>query len=210
MRNRFSLIRTISSRPLATPHDHPAAEFAELAVPLMNSTYNFARWLVRNDHDAEDLVQETFLKACSNFNSFQSGTNFRAWIFQILRNTSLNSRSTLDRRMTVELNLEESAVLKSDSNGPESQLIEEANAAAVWEAIEKLPSSSREVILLCDVEEFAYKEIADILGVPIGTVMSRVARARKALRRSLVPIRSKFRRTDGKTSKLDTPMIRTG
>jgi RNA polymerase sigma-70 factor, ECF subfamily len=186
MRNGFSLIRTIARGPSAARDDHPAVEFAELVIPLLNSTYNFARWLVRNDHDAEDLVQETYLKAFSNFSSFQPGTNFRAWIFQILRNTFLNSRSTLDRRMTVELNSEESAVLRSDRGGPESQLIEKTTVAAVWDAIENLPSSSREVILLCDVEEFAYKEIADILEVPIGTVMSRVARARRALRRTLV------------------------
>ena len=190
MRNGFSLVRTISREPSAARDDHPASEFAELVIPLLNSTYNFARWLVRDDHDAEDLVQETYLKAFSNFSSFQPGTNFRAWIFQILRNTFLNSRSRLDRRMTVELNFEDSAVLRSDRDGPESQLIEKTTVAAVWDAIENLPSSSREVILLCDVEEFAYREIADILEVPIGTVMSRVARARRALRRTLLTTRA--------------------
>jgi RNA polymerase sigma factor (sigma-70 family) len=171
----------------ATRDDHPAAEFEKLAIPLLNSTYNFARWLVRNDHDAEDLLQETYLKAFSNFSSFQSGTNFRAWIFRILRNTSLNSRSKLDRRMTVELNCDEPSHVTTDPEDPESLLIEKSTAAAIWEAIEHLPQSSREVILLSDVEDFAYKEIAAILGVPIGTVMSRLARARRAVHRALGP-----------------------
>lgn len=171
----------------ATRDDHLAAEFEKLAIPLLNSTYNFARWLVRNDHDAEDLVQETYLKALGNFSSFQSGTNFRAWIFRILRNTFLNSRSKLDRRMTVELNCDEPSLVTTDPEDPESLLIEKSTAAAIWDAIEHLPPSSREVILLSDVEDFAYREIAEILGVPIGTVMSRLARARRAVRRALEP-----------------------
>ena len=87
--------------------NRPAAEFEKLAMPLLDSAYNVARWLVRNDHDAEDLVQETYVKALRSFRSFQSGTNFRAWLFRILRNTFLSSRSTLERRMTVEMNWEE-------------------------------------------------------------------------------------------------------
>jgi RNA polymerase sigma factor (sigma-70 family) len=158
-----------------------------LAIPLLNSTYNFARWIVRNDHDAEDLVQETYLKALGNFSSFRSGTNFRAWIFRILRNTFLNSRPKLDCRMTVELNCDEPSLVTTDPEDPESLLIEKSTAAAIWDAIEHLPRSSREVILLSDVEDFAYREIAEILGVPIGTVMSRLARARSAVRRALAP-----------------------
>jgi len=187
VRNGFSLIRMIAGRTSATRDDHPAAEFEKLAIPLLNSTYNFARWLVRNDHDAEDLVQETYLKALSNFSSFQSGTNFRAWIFRILRNTFLNSRSKLDSRMTVELNCDEPLHVTTDPDDPESLLIEKSAAAAIRDAIEHLPRSSREVILLSDVEDFAYREIAEILGVPIGTVMSRLARARSAVRRALSP-----------------------
>jgi RNA polymerase sigma-70 factor, ECF subfamily len=177
----------IAGGRLATREDHPAVEFERLAIPLLNSTYNFARWLVQNDHDAEDLVQETYLKAFSNFSSFQPGTNFRAWIFRILRNSSFNSRSKLDRRMTVELNCDEPSLVTADSDGPESLLIEKSTADAIRDAIEHLPRSSREVILLSDVEGFAYREIAEILEVPIGTVMSRLARARKAVRRALEP-----------------------
>ena len=187
MKNGFSLIRMIAGGTSATRDDHPASEFEKLAVPLLNSCYNFARWLARNDHDAEDLVQETYLKAFSNFSSFQPGTNFRAWIFRILRNTSLNSRSKLDRRMTVELNCDEPSHVTTDPEDPESLYIEKSTAAAIWDAIEHLPPSSREVILLSEVEDFAYREIAEILGVPIGTVMSRLARARSAVRRALAP-----------------------
>ena len=82
------------------------AGFEELAMPLFDSLYNFARWLVRNQNDAEDLVQETYLKALRSFASFQPGTNFRAWIFQILRNTFLSSCSKLERRMTVAMDSE--------------------------------------------------------------------------------------------------------
>ena len=185
MRNGFSLIRMIAGGTSDTRDDHPVAEFEKLAIPLLNSIYNFARWLARNDHDAEDLVQETYLKAFSNFSSFQPGTNFRAWIFRILRNTSLNTRSKLEGRMTVELNCDEPSLVTTDPEDPESLLIEKSTSAAIWDAIEHLPRSGREVMLLSDVEEFTYREIAEILGVPIGTVMSRLARARKAVQRAL-------------------------
>src|ERR1700720_1155934 len=90
----------------ASSPDHQTG-FEELATPLFDSLYNFARWLAQNSNDAEDLVQETYLKALRSFASFQPGSNFRAWIFQILRNTFLSSCSTLDRRMTVAMDLEE-------------------------------------------------------------------------------------------------------
>src|SRR5271156_3118849 len=105
--------------------DQRLAGFEELAMPLFDSLYNFARWLVHNSNDAEDLVQETYLKALRSFSSFQPGTNFRAWIFQILRNTFLSSRSKLDRRMTLARDSEEDfRVLPAISSTPESQLIE--------------------------------------------------------------------------------------
>jgi RNA polymerase sigma-70 factor (ECF subfamily) len=164
------------------------SEFEELAMPLVSSVYNLARWLVRNEFEAEDLVQETFLKALRNFGSFQPGTDFRAWIFRILRNTFLSSRSTLERRMTVELkNEEELPLSRAQCISPESLFIQRSNIAAIRSAIEQLPLRSREVILLCDVEDLAYKEIAEVLEIPIGTVMSRLARARKAVREALRP-----------------------
>ena len=160
--------------------------FEELALPLFDSAYNFAHWLVQNQDDAEDLVQETYLKALRNFTSFQPGTNFRAWIFQILKNTFLSSRSKLERRMTVAMDSEEdSPVLPVTSGTPESVLIERSGIDAIQCAIEQLPVIFREVILLRDVEDVSYQDIAEILSIPIGTVMSRLARARKVVRESL-------------------------
>lgn len=166
--------------------DQPLAGFQELAMPLFDSLYNFASWLVRNKSNAEDLVQETYLKALRGFASFQPGTNFRAWMFQILRNTFLSSCSTLDRRMTVEIESEDDApLLPSTSTTPETLLIERSQQNAVRNAIEQLPVKFREVLLLCDVEDASYREISEILSIPVGTVMSRLARARKAVRESL-------------------------
>src|SRR5580692_5761057 len=166
--------------------DQPLAGFEELAMPLFDPLYNFARWLVRNSNDAEDLVQETYLKALRSFASFQPGTNFRAWMFRILRNTFLSSRSTLAQRMTVEIDSEDTIpVLPVTSATPESLLIEHLGKNAVQNAIEQLPVIFREVLLLCDVEGASYREISEILSIPVGTVMSRLARARKAVRESL-------------------------
>src|ERR1700691_678048 len=108
--------------------DQPLKGFEELAMPLFDSLYNFARWLAQNSNDAEDLVQETYLKALRSFGSFQQGTNFRAWIFRILRNTFLSSRSKLDRRMTVAIDSEdESPALPQNFATPESLLIQRSN-----------------------------------------------------------------------------------
>jgi RNA polymerase sigma-70 factor (ECF subfamily) len=159
------------------------ARFEELAMPLFHSLYNFARWLAQNPNDAEDLVQETYLKALRSFGTFEPGTNFRAWIFQILKNTFLGSRSKVEWRMTEAMDGEEDLPIVSAT--PESLLIGRSDADAVRSAIEQLPVIFREVILLCDVEEASYREIAEILSIPIGTVMSRLARARKTVREAL-------------------------
>src|SRR5580700_3286901 len=159
------------------------AGFEELAMPLFDSLYNFAGWLAQNQNDAEDLVQETYLKALRSFASFETGTNFRAWIFQILKNTFLGSCTKLERRMTVAVESEED--FPTTSATPESLRIGRSDIDAVRSAIEQLPVIFREVILLCDVEDASYREIAEILSIPIGTVMSRLARARKMVRASL-------------------------
>jgi RNA polymerase sigma factor (sigma-70 family) len=154
---------------------------------LLDSLYNFARWLVHNSNDAQDLVQETYLKALRSFASFQPGTNFRAWIFQILRNTFLSSRSKLEWRMTVALDSEnDGSELAVDSETPETILMHRSNSQLMQRAIDDLPVHYRETLLLCEVEEMSYQEIAEILSIPIGTVMSRLARARNAVRESLL------------------------
>jgi len=155
-------------------------------MPHLDSLYNFASWLVHNKSNAEDLVQETCLKALRGFASFQPGTNFRAWMFRILRNTFLSSRTTLDRRLTVEIDSEDDVPVLPATSTPESLLIERSQQNAVRKAIEQLPVTFREVLLLCDVEDASYGEISEILSIPVGTVMSRLARARKALRESLL------------------------
>jgi len=123
------------------------------------------------------------------FASFQPGTNFRAWMFRILRNTFLSSCSTLERRLTVEIGPEDDEqVLPVTSATPESLLIERFQEGSVRNAIEQLPVIFREVLLLCDVEDASYREISEILSIPVGTVMSRLARARKAVRQSLLNV----------------------
>jgi RNA polymerase sigma-70 factor, ECF subfamily len=169
--------------------------FEDLALPLLPSLYNIASWLSRNPADAEDLVQETFLKALRGFATFEPGSNFRAWIFRILRNTYLTSRTGLAAMRTValedELDAREESGTASLPEGaieretPERNLIRLSDRAALHAAMEKLPPRLLEVILLCDVEEMKYREIATVLEIPIGTVMSRVARARAALREEL-------------------------
>jgi len=131
-------------------------EFEELAVPLFDSLYNFARWLAQDREEAEDLVQETYAKALKGFSSFQSGTNFRAWMFRILRNSFLNSRTGLAARMTVSLEPEQEEDLAgTDQHTPESILLEQVAQERVAQAIKQLPAHYREVLLLCDVEELS-------------------------------------------------------
>src|SRR5271170_4909536 len=167
--------------------DRPLAGFEELATPLFDALYNFACWLAHDASDAEDLVQETYLKALRSFPSFQPGTNFRAWMFRILRNNFLSSCSKLERRMTVAMDSDEDGPeLAVDTETPETILMNRFNSKLVQRAIDDLPVHYRETLLLCEVEEMSYQEIAEILAIPMGTVMSRLARARKAVRESLL------------------------
>ena len=157
--------------------------FKELAMPLFDRLYNFAHWLTQNREEAEDLVQETFAKALKGFSSFQPGTNFRAWIYRILRNTFLTSRSGLKATATVPLDLEaDEAVLPVSSGTPESILLDRLDREQVQQALDQLPVPYREILLLCEVEEMSYQEISSTLAIPMGTVMSRLSRARRALR----------------------------
>ena len=158
--------------------------FEDLAMPLFDQLYNFARWLTQDTDEAEDLVQETYTKALRAFSSFQAGTNFRAWMYRILRNSFLSSRTGL--KTTVVFDEENvDADMPTESSTPESLLIAQSDRALVQNALEELPVHFREILLLCEVEEMSYQEIAEALSVPIGTVMSRLSRARKALRNLL-------------------------
>jgi RNA polymerase sigma factor (sigma-70 family) len=163
-----------------------SADFEQLALPLFASLYNHASWLTRDQAEAEDLVQETFSKALRAFDSFEPGTNFKAWIFRILRNTFLTTRTGIAASRTVSLE-DHPDTLDTTSSGPtpEDNLIRLNNQAALHTALEQLQPPLREVLLLCDVEEIKYKDIALILDVPLGTVMSRISRARSTLRQLL-------------------------
>ena len=161
--------------------------FEQMAMPLFDHLYNFAHWLTGDRSEAEDLVQETYAKALKGFKSFQDGTNLRAWMCRILRNTFLTSRSGLAAQMTSSIedsNIREDEI-SGDSATPEVLLLRRESEQMVLQALESLPVTHREILLLCEVEEMSYKETAQILAVPIGTVMSRLARARKMLRETL-------------------------
>ncbi len=176
-------------------------EFEKLALPLLDPLYNFARWMCQDNEEARDLVQETFAKALKALSSFREGTNFRAWMFRILRNTFLTSRTGLERRNTVQEadeGFEESVVTQET---PEIALIRRADSELVQQGIAALSPGFQEVLVLADLEELKYQEIAEALDIPIGTVMSRLARARKLLRQHLVAAlsqKNQGRKTDAK------------
>lgn len=160
--------------------------FEALALPLFEPLYNYARWLTHDVAEAEDLVQETYLKAFRGFGSFTAGTNFRAWMYRILRNTFLTSRSGL--RAVPALSIDDDPEKYEDiteTSTPETIFFSRANAEALRVAIEALPLPFREVILLADIESMSYKEIAETLSIPVGTVTSRLMRARAKVRRAL-------------------------
>jgi RNA polymerase sigma-70 factor (ECF subfamily) len=162
----------------------PPETFEQLAMPLFDRLYSFACWLTQDRAEAEDLVQETYAKALKGFSSFQPGTNFRAWIYRILRNAFLTSRSGL-KAAIVSLEVDEDETVAATEETPESILLQRSDWQLVQQALEQLPAAYREVLLLCDVEEMSYQEIAATASIPIGTVMSRLSRARRALRESV-------------------------
>src|SRR5215467_847568 len=136
----------------------PDATFEDLALPLFDQLYNFARWMAKDDAEAEDLVQETYAKALRGFSSFQAGTNFRAWMYRILRNSFLSSRTGL--KTTVNFDEEEHQGATLDRSSPETMLIEQVNREVVQQSLEELPIHFREILLLCEVEEMSYREIS--------------------------------------------------
>jgi RNA polymerase sigma-70 factor, ECF subfamily len=171
------------------------ATFSEQAMPLMDGLYGAALRMTRNPADAEDLVQETYLKAYRAFHTFQQGTNLKAWLYRILTNTYINTYRAKKRRPD-ETDLDEVEDLylyrrlgglegATAGRSAEEELLEHLTSDEVKEALEALPEQFRMAVLLADVEGFAYKEIAEILDIPIGTVMSRLHRGRKAMQKQL-------------------------
>jgi len=165
--------------------------FEELAMPLFARLYNFAHWLTQDRAAAEDLVQETYMKALKGFSSFQEGTNFRAWMYRILRNTFLTSQSGLKAARFDAFH--DPGAEPEDAETPESLLLARVEMETIHHALEQLPVYFREVILLCDFEEMSYREIGQTLGIPVGTVMSRLSRARREMRLLLTAREEKIR-----------------
>jgi RNA polymerase sigma-70 factor (ECF subfamily) len=171
------------------------AQFAELAMEYMGSLYSAALRMTRNPSDAEDLVQETYLKAYRAFGSFKEGTNLKAWLYRILTNTFINSYRARKRRpeQTDIDDVEDLYLYRrlggleavSAGRSAEEEVLEHFTEGEVKAAVEALPEQFRMAVLLADVEGFSYKEIAEILDIPIGTVMSRLHRGRKALQKTL-------------------------
>jgi RNA polymerase sigma-70 factor (ECF subfamily) len=162
-------------------------EFESIALPHLDAAYNLARWLTRDDHNAEDLVQNAYLRAFRFFDGFR-GDDARAWLLTIVRNTYFTSLRG-ERHEQVDFDEEmhgldethaEASSFAVGSN-PEDVLAARDTRRQVNQALEKLPPAFREVIVLKEMNELSYKEIADIAGVPLGTVMSRLSRARKML-----------------------------
>lgn len=165
-------------------------EFAELALPLQRELFGTAYRLTRNASEAEDLVQETYMRALASFDRFRRGTNCRAWLFRILTNAFINRYRRRVRETTLLEREREGAVaqrtidvralqLRTD---PERKTIRRALGADLTDALAELPDRFRAVVELADIEEYSYREIASELGIPIGTVMSRLFRGRRALR----------------------------
>jgi RNA polymerase sigma-70 factor (ECF subfamily) len=171
------------------------ARFAELAMPYMDSLYSAALRMTRNPADAEDLVQETYLRAYRGFGGFKEGTNLKAWLYKILTNTFINIYRAKKRRPqeTDFDDVEEFSLYRrlggleaaDTERTPETEVLDAMPDEVVKEALESLPEQFRMAVLLADVEGFSYKEIAEIMDVPVGTVMSRLHRGRKQLQRRL-------------------------
>jgi RNA polymerase sigma factor (sigma-70 family) len=160
-----------------------STKFEEAVLPHLDAAYNLARWLTRNAQDAEDVAQEAYLRAFRFFDGYQGG-NMRSWLLTIVRNTSYTWMHQNRAQQPTTAFDEELHTDTTESQSPETLLLRNADRQLLNRALEELPLVFREVLVLLELEGLSYKEIADVLGVPIGTVMSRLARGRHKLRES--------------------------
>lgn len=164
--------------------DDRAAHFEQIIWPHSRAAYNFARWMVQNDHDAEDILQEALLKALQALNTLR-GHDARPWLLAIVRNTAINF--VRRKRPSMETEWNEAADRKTDTtSNPEISLMERSRRERVLAAIAGLPSEFRDALVLRELEDLSYKEIGFVLKIPMGTVMSRLSRARTLLARELL------------------------
>ena len=160
-------------------------KFEEALLPHLNGAYNLARWLVRNDYDAEDIVQEAYLRAFRFFRDFRGG-DARAWLLTIVRNTCY---TFLQKNSARDLSTPFDEATHGEGHNPldtEELLIQMADSRVLREALEELPLNAREVLVLREFEGLSYREIAEVANIPIGTVMSTIHRARERLHRSII------------------------
>jgi RNA polymerase sigma-70 factor, ECF subfamily len=170
--------------------DDPSARFIRDVWPLVDQLYRAARRYTRSTADAEDLVQETMAKAYAGFHTFAAGTNVRAWLFRIMTNTWISSYRSAQRRVDEVLAADVAEVWPTAAKNPSAELavLEAMGDDEVRDALAALPEGQRLVVYYADVEGFRYKEIAEILDVPLGTVMSRLHRGRANLRALLMDV----------------------
>jgi RNA polymerase sigma factor (sigma-70 family) len=154
--------------------------FERAVLPYLNSAYNLARWLTQNEHNAEDVIQEACLRAWRSFDTFLAGRDGRAWFLTIVRNTCFTwLRKSRSSGATIQV--EEDFQAPDTSPDPEALVIKNMNSQMIRHAMEQLPLEYREILILRELEELSYKEIAKIIDIPLGTVMSRLSRARQEL-----------------------------
>ncbi len=170
-----------------SPRDQAGA-FEQVVLPHLDAAYNLARWLVRNTHDAEDVVQEAYLRAFKFFGGYQGG-DARSWVLKIVRNTSyrfLEKNRPGDLAQEFDETIHTTSTDRPGATGAEAALVQSAENRMLHDALGELPVNYREVLVLRELEGMSYKEIAEVMGVPIGTVMSGLARGRSQLRERLL------------------------
>jgi RNA polymerase sigma-70 factor (ECF subfamily) len=167
-----------------------ARRFRDAALPHLDDVYTLARYLLRNPADADDAAQECYLRALRHFDTFR-GTDIKPWLFAILRNIcngefARRSRSALPMAESMDNAVEVTPLWQEDQASPETELLRDRDAASIRNLVAELPAPFREAIVLREINDLSYREIADVVGAPVGTVMSRLARARSMLRKAWI------------------------